>query len=92
MKYKLAITESGANIHIANQATPTMAPVIISKDMTERIPDRITIELSYVATPQLIGMSKTYTQIHINPKMRTAPLILLGVLCDYGFSITLDQQ
>ena len=75
MKYKPAIAESGANIHIASQATPAMAPVIMSKYTTENIPDRITMDLSYVATPQLIGTIKTSTQIHINPKMRTAPLI-----------------
>ena len=36
-KYTLEISESGANINLANESTPTMAPVITSKDMTARI-------------------------------------------------------
>ena len=36
-KHTLEISESGANIHLANESTPTMAPVITSKDMTARI-------------------------------------------------------
>ena len=77
-KYPLAIAESGANIHIENQATSEMAPVIMPKDMTEMISDGGTMELSHVATPQLTGLIKTSRQIHIYPKMRTSPLILLG--------------
>ena len=37
-KYTLEMAESGVNIHISNEATPRMALVIISKNMTARIP------------------------------------------------------
>ena len=30
----ISIADSGANIHLSKQSTPTMAPVIISNDMT----------------------------------------------------------
>ena len=33
-KCTLAIVDSGENVHIAKQATPTMDPVTISKDTT----------------------------------------------------------
>ena len=50
------------------------------------------MELSYVATLQIPGLSKQARQIQIFPKIRTAPPIPLGVLCDYGYTITLYQQ
>ena len=40
----LAIAESGANIHLAKQATPTMAPIIMENDMKTRLPDVITMD------------------------------------------------
>ena len=42
-KYTLAIVDSGVNIRLANEATQTMAPVIMSNNMTERLPYVITI-------------------------------------------------
>ena len=47
---------------------------------------------SHIATLQLAGLSKQVSQIHIFPKMKTSPLISLGVLCGDGFTITLDKQ
>ena len=38
-KYTLAISDSGANIHLENEITVIMSPVILSKDMTVRPPD-----------------------------------------------------
>ena len=88
----LEIADSGANIHILRQATPTMAPLIMGNEMKERIPDRSTTESTHIATLQLQGISKLTIHIHILPKMQIAPLISLGVLCYYGCTITLDQQ
>ena len=88
----LEITDSGVNIHIAKQATPSMDPVIISNDMTARLPDGSTMESSHIATLQIPGLSKQSSQIHILPIMKTYSLILLGVLCDDGCTITLDKQ
>ena len=59
-----------------------MAPVIISKYMTERLPDVSTMESSHIATLHLPGISKQAIQINIIPKMRTALLISLGVFSD----------
>ena len=50
------------------------------------------MESSHIATLHLPGLSKQARQTHIIPKMKTAPLISLGVLCDYGCTITLDSQ
>ena len=50
------------------------------------------MESTHIATLQLPGLSNLARQIHIFPKMQTAPLISLGVLCDYGCTITLDKQ
>ena len=88
----LAITNSGANIHLARQATPTMAPVIMENETKARLPDGSTMESTHIATLQLPGLSKQAIQINISPKMNTSPLISLGVLCDYGCTITLDKQ
>ena len=38
------------------------------------------------------GLINQVSQIQINPKMTTAPLISVEVLCDYGCTITLDKQ
>ena len=43
-KNTLEIADSGANIHLEKQATRTMASVIISNDMTERLPDGSTMD------------------------------------------------
>ena len=64
-KHTLEIADSGANIHISKQATPTMDPVIISKDMTSRLPDGSTTESSHIATLQILVLSKQAIQIHI---------------------------
>ena len=92
IKSTLAIADSGKNIHISNQATTTVYPVMMPKYMTARLLDGITMESSHVAKLQLPGLRKKAIQIHIFPKMRTAPLILLGVLCDDKCTITLYQQ
>ena len=81
-KNMLEISYPGANIHLAKQATTTMSPVIISNEMTVRLPDSSTKESSQISTLQLSGISKESKQIHISPKMKTSPLISSGVLCD----------
>ena len=91
-KYPLAIEDSGSNIHLENQAIETMSPLIMSKEMVERILDGSTMESSHEATIQIPGLTKKSIQIQILPKMRTSPLIPLGFLCDYGCAITLEQQ
>ena len=60
--------------------------------MKARIPDGIIIDSTYIATLQLLVLSNQEIQIHIFPKMQTAPLISLGVLCDDRCTITLDKQ
>ena len=87
----LAIADSGANIHLARQATPTMAPVIMDNEMKARLLYGITMESTHIATLQLPGLSKLARQIHILPKIQTASLISLGVLCDDGCNITLYE-
>ena len=67
-KNTLAIVDSGVNIHLAKQSTTTMDPVIISNDITERLPNGVTIDSSLIATLQLPGISKQARQIHIFPK------------------------
>ena len=51
----LAISDSGANIHLPKQSTTTMDPVIMSNEKTARIPDGSTMEPSDIATLQLSG-------------------------------------
>ena len=60
--------------------------------MRSRLPDGRTMESTHTATLQLSDISKQTRQIHISPKMQTAPLISLGVLCNYGCTITLEKQ
>ena len=88
----LAISNSSANIHPAKQATPTMSPVIVENYMKARLPDGITIEYSHISTLQLPGLINQARYIHILPKMYTVPLISLGVLCDYGCTLTLEKN
>ena len=87
----LAIIDNGENIHLARQATPTMAPVMMYNEIKSRLPDRITTESKNIVTLQLPGLSRLTRQIHILPKMQIAPLISLGVLFDDGCTITLDK-
>ena len=44
------------------------------------------------ATFQIPYVTRQYRQIHILPRIRSAPLIPLVFLCYYGYTITLDQQ
>ena len=69
-----------------------MAPVIISNDVEARLLDGITMESSHIETLHLPGLSKQTRHIHIFSKLHTAPLISLGVLCDYGCTIKLYKQ
>ena len=54
----LAISDSGANIHLARQATPKMAPVMMENETKARLPDGSTMEYTHIATLQLPGLSK----------------------------------
>ena len=78
-KYTPTIIDSGAKIHLENKTTQTMPPVIMSKDMTERLPDGSTMDSSHVEKLQLPGLTKKTIQILILPETITAPLISLGV-------------
>ena len=69
-----------------------MAPVIISNDTTEGQPDGSTMDSSHISALQLPSLSKQARHINIYPKMKTYPLISLGVLCDDGCTITLYNQ
>ena len=42
--YTQTVSDLGVNIHIENEAVPTMDPVIISNNMTARLPDVSTVE------------------------------------------------
>ena len=59
--------------------------------MKARLPDGSTMESTHIPTIQIPGISNQARHIHILPKIQTAPLISLGVLCD-GCTITLDKQ
>ena len=80
------------NIHLERQATPTMAPVKMENEIKARLPYGSTMESKYITTLQLPGQNKQERQIQIFPKIQTAPLISLGVICDDGCTITLDKQ
>ena len=71
----LAIADSGANIHVARQSTPTILPVVTDNKTKARLPDGRAMESTHIATLQLPGLSKLARQIHIFPKMKTAPFI-----------------
>ena len=47
-----------------------MAPVITSNDMTERLPDGITMTSSDIQILQIPGLSKQARQIHISSKLK----------------------
>ena len=88
----LAIVDSGVNIHLSKQATPTMAPAIIENDMKARLPYGSTMESSHKTTVHLPGLSKLVRQIHIFPKIQTSPSISLGILYDDRCTITLEKN
>ena len=90
IKCTLAITDSGANIHIENKITPKIALVIISNNMNARILYGITMGSSHIATLQLPYLTPKAIQLYIFPKIRTSPLISLGSLGDCGYTVTLD--
>ena len=69
-----------------------MDPVIISNEMTARLPYGNTMESSHIETLQLLFLIKQGKRIHIFPKMKISPLISLGVLCDDGYTIKLYKQ
>ena len=73
--YTLGITDLGENIHISNESTTTMYPVILLNNMHARLKDGSTMESSHIATLQLPGIIKKSRQIHILHKIITAPLI-----------------
>ena len=80
----IAIADSGANIHLARQGTPTISPVMMENEMKARLPNVSTMESTHIATLQIPGLSRIARQIHIFPKMQTSTLISLEVLCDDG--------
>ena len=88
----LAISDSSANIYLGRKATPTMAPVIMDNELKEILPDGSTMESTHIATLQIPVQINLVRWIHIFPKMQTAPLTSLGVLCDDGCNIPLDKQ
>ena len=62
----LAIADSGENIHLARQATPTTTPVIMENEMKAGLPDEITMESTHIETIQLPGIRKLARQLHIS--------------------------
>ena len=80
----LAIADSGTNTHLEKRST-TKCPLKECKKMTSRIIDGSTIESSQITTLELPGIIKQASQIYIFPKIKTTPLIQLGVLCDDVF-------
>ena len=88
----LEIADSGAKTHLLKKSNPTMAPLIMANDMKARLPDGSTMKSSYKEALQIIGLSNQDRQIHNFPKMQTAPLLSLGILCDCGCTITIDKQ
>ena len=78
----LTIADLVTNIHLAKQATPTMAPIFVENDMKARLAYRSTMEPTHIEKLQLPVLSNQLRQIPILPQMQTYPLISLGVLCD----------
>ena len=78
-KNTLSIADSGANTQLAKQSTKTMATVIISNNVTARLLDKIIMESFHIDILQLSVLSKQARQIHIFQKIKTAPLISLGL-------------
>ena len=71
----LAISDSGANIHLSKQTTTKMAPVIMSNKMTARLPYGSTMDSSHIETLHIPGLSKQARKIQFFRKTRTSPLI-----------------
>ena len=88
----LAIVDSGANKHLARQATPTIAPVIMENEIKARLPDGSTMESTHISTLQIPDLSNQSRQVYIFKKMQTASLISFWVPWDYGCTITLEKQ
>ena len=88
----LAISESGANIHLANIATPKISPVICTHTMEERLVDGNTMDSMYVTTLPPPVLSKESRKIHISPAIKKSPLISMRILRDDGCTITLNKQ
>ena len=82
VKTILSIAYPGVNIHLLKKATPTIATLIMENDMNVRLLDGSTMESTHIATLQIPGLIKQAREIHIFPKIKTAPLISLGVSCD----------
>ena len=61
-----------------------MAPLIMENDIKVIPLDGSTMESTQISTGQIPGLGKKEMYIHIFPKITTAPLISLGVLCDDG--------
>ena len=79
-KNTLANADSVANIHLEKQATTTMDPVIISNNMTERLPDGSTMDSSHIATFHLPGIRKYASKNKIYPKNENSPTNIIGSL------------
>ena len=88
----LEIADSGVNIHLAKQSTPTMAPIIMENYMKASLPYGSTMESKHIATLQLPGLRNQARKIYIYPKMQIAQLISLWFLWNDGCIITLDKQ
>ena len=71
----LAIVDLGANINLSKQSTTTIYPVILSNEIISRLIDGSTMESLHISIIQLSSLSKQARQIHILPKIKTAPLI-----------------
>ena len=50
------------------------------------------MESTNVATLPLVELSMVTINNHIITSMNTAPLVSLGLLCDGGYTTTLDKQ
>ena len=76
-KYTLNIADSGVNIHISNESTPPMSPVIMSNNMTSIISYGSTIESSHEATLRLPGLTKTLENSYFT-KNENIPTNIVG--------------
>ena len=68
-KYTLSIVDSVKNVNLANKATSTMVPVIMSKYMAARLLDGIVMESLHVSTLQIPVISKQAIHIHMYPNL-----------------------
>ena len=87
----LSISESGVNKHLARQSTPTTTPVIVKcNEIKTTIWKHYGVH-TYINTPATRSKQASKIDPHF-PKFKTAPWISLGVLCDDGYTITLEKQ